>query len=121
MSTNSTPPGTTLRDSDISASFQSRSSGTWAIPTAVSVVENGWGATTALAPVRALNRLDFPELGRPTRPRCSTAGQAIPGSSCGGLENRVELGEGVPGVAHQDGVEADLTSALDVAAGVVEE
>ncbi len=71
MSTNSTPAGTTLRDSDISARRSRRSSGTWAIPTDDSVVENGWAATGTLAPVRALNSEDFPALGNPTSPRRS--------------------------------------------------
>ncbi len=42
------------------------------MPTAVSVVEKGCAATTVDAPVSALNRLDLPLLGRPTRPRRST-------------------------------------------------
>ncbi len=36
------------------------------------MVENGCAATTVSAPVSALNRLDFPLFGRPTRPKRST-------------------------------------------------
>ena len=46
------------------------------MPTVVSVVEKGCAATTVDAPVSALNRLDFPLLGRPTRPRRSMFGGA---------------------------------------------
>jgi hypothetical protein len=38
----------------------------------VSVVENGWLATSVEPPVKALKRLDLPELGRPTSPMRST-------------------------------------------------
>ena len=76
MSTNSTVAWTSLRLLLISASASSRGSGTWATPTVVSVVENGWAATGADPPVRALNRLDLPELGRPTMPRRSIGSEA---------------------------------------------
>src|SRR5579859_7711954 len=71
MSTISTVAWTTLRLLLISARASSRWSSTRATPTLVSVVENGWAATRALPPVRALNRLDLPALGRPTRPNRS--------------------------------------------------
>lgn len=47
-----------------------------ATPVVVSVVLKGCGATTTAPPVRALNKDDLPLLGRPTKPRRSTAGQA---------------------------------------------
>ena len=44
------------------------------MPTVVSMVEKGCAATTDVAPVSALNRLDLPLFGRPTSPRRSTRG-----------------------------------------------
>src|SRR4030088_3537193 len=73
MSTISKPVYTNFFEFDILPSRSTRSSGTWASATAVSVVENGCGATTVDAPVSALKRLDLPLLGRPTRPSRSTA------------------------------------------------
>ena len=71
MSTNSAVALTTFFDSLIAASASSRSSGTFATPTFVSVVENGCAATSALPPVNALKRDDLPALGRPTMPKRS--------------------------------------------------
>src|SRR5713101_4099839 len=76
MSTISKPVYTSFLELDICPSRSTRSSGTWASATAVSVVEKGCGATTVDAPVSALNKLDLPLLGRPTRPRRSTPMQA---------------------------------------------
>ena len=80
-------------------------------PTAVSVVENGCGATTVSAPVSALNRLDLPLLGRPTSPRRSmpASGYRRPlgGSRVSTLRDRgrdVELAVAVQGV-DADGAE----------------
>ena len=73
MSTISKLVYTSFFELDIWPSRSTRSSGTCASATAVSVVEKGWAATTVSAPVSALKRLDLPLLGRPTRPRRSTA------------------------------------------------
>ena len=54
------------------------------MPTAVSMVEKGCGATTVSAPVRALNSDDFPLLGKPTRPRRSTTSGYRPPSVAAG-------------------------------------
>ena len=83
MSTNSTVACTTLRLALITASWSSRWSGTWATPTVLSVVEKGWAATGADPPVRALNRLDFPELGSPTMPSRSISSQGTRARSAG--------------------------------------
>src|SRR5207302_5792192 len=56
-------------------------SGTCATPRVGLVVENGGGRTTALPQVSALNRADLPELGRPTRPRRSTAPRLLRSTS----------------------------------------
>src|SRR2546421_11578173 len=71
MSTISKPVYTSFFELDILPSRSTRSSGTCASATVVSVVENGCVATTVDAPVNALNRLDLPLLGRPTSPRRS--------------------------------------------------
>jgi hypothetical protein len=56
-------------DFDISASRSTRSSGSGATPL---VVSNPAGVSS---PVSALNSCAWPESGRPTRPRCSSAPQ----------------------------------------------
>src|SRR4051812_43310760 len=71
MSTISNPVYTSFFEFDILPSRSTRSSGTCASATVVSVVENWCGATTVSAPVSALNKLDLPLLGRPTSPRRS--------------------------------------------------
>ncbi len=71
MSTTSIPAWTTFLLALIAANASSRASGRGAMETDDSVVVKGWGATAALAPVRALNKDVFPALGRPTRPRRS--------------------------------------------------
>src|SRR3954451_2068627 len=73
MSTNSRVAPTTFFDLLISASARRRGAGTWAMPTWLSVVENGWAATGTEAPVMALKSDDLPALGRLTRPRRSIA------------------------------------------------
>ena len=50
----------------------------------VSVVENGWAATGADPPVRALNRLDFPEFGSPTMPSRSINSEGTGGPGAAG-------------------------------------
>ena len=79
MSTISNVACTSFFDEDMRPRRSTRSSGTRAMPTAVSVVENGCAATTVSAPVSALNRLDFPLLGRPTRPSRSTGSEPTRG------------------------------------------
>src|SRR5947208_2554116 len=76
MSTISNPVYTSFLEFDILPRRSTRSSGTCARATAVSVVENGCGATMVEAPVSALNKLDLPLFGRPTRPSRSTTRQA---------------------------------------------
>src|SRR4051812_31231568 len=71
MSMVSKPVNTSFFDFDISPNRSTRSSMTVAMPTVDSVVEKGCGATTASPPVRALNSVDLPALGRPTIPRRS--------------------------------------------------
>src|SRR6266436_1420825 len=61
----------------MAARASTRGSGTRAIPTLVSVVEKGWAATATVAPVRALNRLDLPAFGKPTRPRRSMPSRVV--------------------------------------------
>jgi hypothetical protein len=71
-STSSTVACTVFRLLDMADRASSRSSATWAMPTLVSVVENGCEATAADPPVRALKSEDLPALGRPTMPMRST-------------------------------------------------
>ena len=78
MSTNSAVAWTTFRDRLISARRSSRSSGTLAVPMFVSVVENGWAATGASAPVSALNSDVFPAFGNPTNPNRSIGRSRLP-------------------------------------------
>ena len=73
MSTNSTVACTSFFEWLSSPRTSTRRSGTSATPTLVSVVENGWAATVASPPVRALNSDDFPALGSPTMLRRSTS------------------------------------------------
>src|SRR5579864_3932711 len=87
MSTNSTVAATTLRLLLMTARAERRWSETWATPTFVSVVEKGWAATRAEPPVSALNRLDLPALGRPTRPSRSIGQTLLP---AGSVQDRVK-------------------------------
>src|SRR5688572_25065581 len=73
MSTNSTIAGTVLALFDIAESRSRRSSGTSATPTFGSTVAKGYAAASALPPDKALKRDDLPALGRPTKPKRSTA------------------------------------------------
>ena len=74
MSTISKPVYTSFFECDIAPRRSTRSSGTCAMPTVVSMVENGCAATIDDAPVSALKRLDLPLFGKPTSPRRSTRG-----------------------------------------------
>jgi len=47
-------------------------------------------ATRAFPPVRALNRLDFPALGRPTRPRRSIGSRVVPPSRLHAVSKRTK-------------------------------
>src|SRR2546428_14188508 len=64
-------------DADLTARASTRGSGTFATPTFVSVVEYGWGATTARPLVNALNSADLPAFGKPTMPKRSTARRVV--------------------------------------------
>ena len=69
MSMNFNVDGTILPECSSSASTFSRGSGTEAIPVLGSMVQNGKFAASAPPLLNALNNVDLPTLGNPTKPQ----------------------------------------------------
>ena len=69
MSRNSMVVGVVFFDLKMLVRRARRSSGTMAMPTFDSTVENGKLATRALPPTNALKMVDFPTLGSPMMPQ----------------------------------------------------
>ena len=79
----SIPAGVALALPNFSATIPSLSSDRGTTPTLGSMVVNGKLLAAAAAPVRALNRVDFPTLGRPTMPISMKPGARGRGSGAG--------------------------------------